>query len=92
MLGSPPRSLPSKSIDFATARLRLPPASRAVSSYFAYTNMPPTNSSKKMTYVRLGNSGLKVSRIILGVGSYGSKSWEGWLLDEEEGIRHIKAA
>ncbi|KAF8607852.1 Aldo keto reductase [Ceratobasidium sp. AG-I] len=49
-------------------------------------------SSKKMTYVRLGSSGLKVSRIILGCMSYGSPEWQGWVLEEEEGIKHIKAA
>jgi len=42
--------------------------------------------------VRLGNSGLKVSKIILGCMSYGSKDWAPWVLDEAEGIRHIKAA
>lgn len=45
-----------------------------------------------MTYVRLGNSGLKVSRIILGLMSYGNDQWEKWVLNEEEGIKHIKAA
>ncbi|KAH7323427.1 NADP-dependent oxidoreductase domain-containing protein [Rhizoctonia solani] len=30
--------------------------------------------------------------MILGVGSYGRKSWEEWVLEEEEGIQHIKAA
>ena len=42
--------------------------------------------------VRLGKSGLKVSRIILGCMSYGSKSWEEWVLEEKDGIEHIKAA
>ncbi|ESK90783.1 aryl-alcohol dehydrogenase [Moniliophthora roreri MCA 2997] len=46
----------------------------------------------KMQYVRLGKSGLKVSRIILGCMSYGDKDWEQWVLSEEEGIKHIKAA
>ncbi|KAG8839073.1 hypothetical protein FRB91_006015 [Serendipita sp. 411] len=45
-----------------------------------------------MTYVRLGKSGLKVSRIILGCMSYGKKYWYDWVLDEEEGIKHIKEA
>jgi aryl-alcohol dehydrogenase-like predicted oxidoreductase len=40
----------------------------------------------------LGNSGLKVSRIILGLMSYGSDEWAKWVLNEEEGIKHIKAA
>lgn len=43
--------------------------------------------------VRLGNSGLKVSKIILGCMSYGNPNWSGsWVLPEEEGIKHIKAA
>lgn len=42
--------------------------------------------------VRLGNSGLKVSKIILGCMSYGDKGWYGWVLDEEEAIKHIKFA
>ena len=42
--------------------------------------------------VRLGKSGLKVSKIILGCMSYGSPEWQSWVLGEEEGIAHIKAA
>ena len=42
--------------------------------------------------VRLGNSGLKVSKIILGCLSYGTPEWNGWILPEEESIKHIKAA
>jgi len=42
--------------------------------------------------VRLGNSGLKVSKIILGCMSYGLPSWQGWILEEEESLKHIKAA
>ena len=42
--------------------------------------------------VRLGNSGLKVSRIILGCMSYGSPEWQSWILPEEEAIKHIKFA
>jgi aryl-alcohol dehydrogenase-like predicted oxidoreductase len=42
--------------------------------------------------VRLGNSGLKVSKIILGCMSYGSSQWRDWALDEDEGIKHIKYA
>ncbi|CAK5261854.1 unnamed protein product [Mycena citricolor] len=45
-----------------------------------------------MKYVRLGNSGLKVSRIILGCMSYGSRGWQTWVLEEEESLKHIKAA
>ncbi|KAH7338034.1 Aldo keto reductase [Rhizoctonia solani] len=51
-----------------------------------------TQENKKMTYVRLGNSGLKISRLILGLMSYGSKEWANWVLEEEEAIQHIKKA
>jgi aryl-alcohol dehydrogenase-like predicted oxidoreductase len=41
----------------------------------------------------LGKSGLKVSKIILGCMSYGSKSWHEWVIDDEETVfKHIKAA
>ncbi|CDO77873.1 hypothetical protein BN946_scf184287.g4 [Trametes cinnabarina] len=46
-------------------------------------------SVTKMSYVRLGNSGLKVSKIILGCMSYGSPDWQPWVLGEEEAIKHI---
>ncbi|KAH9850230.1 Aldo/keto reductase [Lenzites betulinus] len=46
----------------------------------------------KMEYVRLGNSGLKVSKIILGCMSYGDPGWQSWVLPEEEGIKQIKFA
>ncbi|KAI7782154.1 aryl-alcohol dehydrogenase [Diaporthe eres] len=47
-----------------------------------------------MEYTRLGKSGLKVSKIILGCMSFGSSEWEGspWVLDEEESLKVIKAA
>ncbi|KAI0343759.1 Aldo/keto reductase [Trametopsis cervina] len=45
-----------------------------------------------MKYVRLGNSGLKVSKLILGTMQYGHKGWGEWLLEEEEAIKHIKFA
>ncbi|KAI0657093.1 aryl-alcohol dehydrogenase [Cubamyces menziesii] len=49
-------------------------------------------TTKKMSYVRLGNSGLKVSKIILGCMSYGSPAWQEWVLGEDEAIKHIKFA
>ncbi|KAF9526639.1 aryl-alcohol dehydrogenase [Crepidotus variabilis] len=49
-------------------------------------------SSKKVGYVRLGNSGLKVSKIILGTMQYGSAEWQPWTIGEEEAIKQIKAA
>ncbi|KAJ6512582.1 Aldo/keto reductase [Mycena sanguinolenta] len=52
----------------------------------------PLGPPRRMKYVRLGNSGLKVSQIILGCMSYGSKEWGPWVLEEEEAIKHIKFA
>ncbi|KAF9441916.1 aryl-alcohol dehydrogenase [Macrolepiota fuliginosa MF-IS2] len=52
-----------------------------------------TETKAKIPYVRLGKSGLKVSKIILGTMQYGSSSWQKWVIDdEEEVIRHIKTA
>jgi 1-deoxyxylulose-5-phosphate synthase len=36
-----------------------------------------------MEYVNFGNTGMKVSRICLGCMTYGSPSWNAWVLDEE---------
>jgi len=52
-----------------------------------------TGMVKKMPYVRLGKSGLKVSKIILGTMQYGSSEWQDWVIgDEEEIVKHVKAA
>jgi len=48
--------------------------------------------SDKINYVRLGNSGLKVSPIILGCMSYGSPEWMDWVLDEEASLPLLKYA
>ena len=45
-----------------------------------------------MQYIRLGNSGLKVSRLCLGMMSYGAKSWRDWVLGEEEADEHVRTA
>jgi aryl-alcohol dehydrogenase (NADP+) len=37
-----------------------------------------------MEYVRLGSTGLKVSRLCLGTMTYGSKRWREWVLEEPE--------
>ncbi|KAB8210152.1 NADP-dependent oxidoreductase domain-containing protein [Aspergillus parasiticus] len=48
----------------------------------------------KMQYQRLGNSGLKVSKIILGCMTFGNPSWEGspWVLPEAEALPLLKKA
>lgn len=53
-----------------------------------FTAPPPT----KMEYVRLGTSGLKISKIVLGAMSYGTKEWQSWVLDEDEALPLLKHA
>src|ERR687886_1487891 len=45
-----------------------------------------------MKYIRLGNTGLKVSRLCLGMMTYGSPQWRDWVLPEEESRPFIKRA
>ena len=45
-----------------------------------------------MDYVRLGSTGLKVSRLCLGCMTYGSSTWRPWVLDEEPSRPFIKRA
>jgi len=45
-----------------------------------------------MDYVNLGSTGLKVSRLCLGMMTYGSKKWREWVLEEDEARPFIKRA
>jgi len=65
-------------------------SSSSVSAYMAdlLVAPPPT----QVEYNRLGNSGLKVSKIILGAMSYGSKEWAKWVLEEEEALPLLEHA
>ena len=45
-----------------------------------------------MEYIRLGKTGLKVSRICLGTMTYGSSKWRDWVLDEEDARPFIRRA
>ena len=45
-----------------------------------------------MQYVRLGNTGLRVSRICLGTMTYGSNSWRDWVLNEDDARPFYKRA
>jgi 1-deoxyxylulose-5-phosphate synthase len=43
-------------------------------------------------YLRLGSSGLKVSRIGLGMMSYGDRQWRKWVLDEDQAEPIVRRA
>jgi aryl-alcohol dehydrogenase (NADP+) len=45
-----------------------------------------------MDYVNLGRTGLKVSRICLGMMTYGTSQWRPWILDEAESRPIVKRA
>ena len=45
-----------------------------------------------MEYIQLGKSGLKVSRLCLGMMTYGSTKWREWVLDEEQALPFVKRA
>ena len=45
-----------------------------------------------METVRLGGTGLSVSRLCLGMMSYGDPGWRPWILDEERAREHVRAA
>ncbi|KAF7195365.1 Versiconal hemiacetal acetate reductase [Pseudocercospora fuligena] len=51
-------------------------------------------SLQPMQHQRLGNSGLKVSRLILGCMTFGNPNWEGspWILPEEQALPLLKKA
>lgn len=45
-----------------------------------------------MTYVRLGSSGLKVSRLCLGCMSFGTPDWQAWTVGEEQSRAIVRRA
>ena len=45
-----------------------------------------------MKYTNLGRSGLKVSRLCLGMMTYGSSQWRPWILNEEESRPFVQKA
>ncbi|KAF7336771.1 Aldo-ket-red domain-containing protein [Mycena venus] len=58
-----------------------------------FPRMSTVEHTKKMEYVRLGQSGLKISKIILGCMSFGDPNYLGnWVLKEEDASKQIKAA
>jgi hypothetical protein len=68
-------------------------------SYRKKMQAPPVPASlqnsldaTKVEYVQLGSSGLRVSSPILGTMGIGSKEWQNWVMEEDEGLELLKAA
>lgn len=57
-----------------------------------YDQMAGPLESTGMEYTRLGGAGVKVSKIILGAMSYGSKEWAPWALEEDEALPLLEHA
>ncbi|KAH8811984.1 aldo-keto reductase-like protein [Xylogone sp. PMI_703] len=51
-----------------------------------------SQKAPKMEYTRLGESGLKISKVILGAMSYGTPDWQQWVIDEEQSLPLLKHA
>jgi 1-deoxyxylulose-5-phosphate synthase len=49
-------------------------------------------SDNKMKYVRLGQTGMRVSRLCFGCMSYGSKTWMPWIVEADEARAHYARA
>lgn len=45
-----------------------------------------------MEYVKLGRTGMTVSRLCLGMMTYGTKQWRPWVMEEEESLPLIRKA
>ena len=45
-----------------------------------------------MQYVNLGKTGMKVSRLCLGMMTYGSSTWREWVLNEEQALPFVRRA
>jgi len=56
------------------------------------TSLQSSANATKVEYVQLGSSGLRVSAPILGTMGIGSKDWQNWVMEEDEGLEILKAA
>lgn len=57
-------------------------------------SIPETPTLPPMQYQNLGNTGLKISRVILGCMGFGNPNWQGspWVLPESEALPSLKKA
>lgn len=67
--------------------MSVPASSR--SKYYQYL---PVDADQYTHLYSLGNSGLKISKVILGAMSYGSSKWQEWVLDEDQTLPLLEYA
>lgn len=60
--------------------------------YVRYAAPPSPRLRTDRLRRRLGKSGLKISKVILGTMSYGAKDWQDWVLNEDEALPLIEHA
>lgn len=56
------------------------------------TSLQNSLDTTKVEYVQLGTSGLRVSSPIFGTMCIGSKKWQDMAMEEEDGLKLLKAA
>lgn len=57
-----------------------------------YTTPSTSPVNAATAHDSLGNSGLKISKVILGAMSYGTKEWQDWVLNEDEALPLLEHA
>ena len=67
-------------------------SSKKMSAPPAPASLQNSVNATKVEYVQLGSSGLRVSVPILGTMGIGSKDWQNWVMEEDEGLELLKAA
>lgn len=84
------KASPLKSVEFPKAIASLIDHYPTIKMTTQLPAMKDPSELPKMQYVRLGKSGLKVSRLIFGCATYGTKSDVAWRIEEEEALKHLK--
>ena len=88
LAGSRTERLPRRETN-ADRRLRMD--SRVYSASCVQPRMSES-ASVPLSTVSLGSTGVRVSRICLGMMTYGAKSWREWVLEEDDARPFVKAA
>ncbi len=83
MVGQRPRLYWKLCSNFECIRLLFKQLLAYVWLNFITNHIGQDEKAAAMEYVNFGNTGMKVSRLCLGCMTYGSPTWNAWVLDEE---------